>query len=189
MVAAAFTGCEWIQGRSRWKQESGEEHTGIAPGEDAIGDSAEWNTAQFEIDMTNNLQQWRRRVARWMRHRPGPAGVWCAALLTLGALPAMAQPANDNFTDAQMISGASGIIVGSTVGATVEGGEPAHWQLSASGASIWYRWTAPGDGLVSFDTVGSSYDTVLAIYTGADLGSLTLVVNDDDSAGNLRSRM
>ena len=31
------------------------------------------------------------------------------------------------------------------------------------GVSVWYRWTAPMDGFVSVDTVGSDFDTLLAV--------------------------
>ena len=36
---------------------------------------------------------------------------------------------------------------------------------------------------VTFDTVGSSFDTLLAVYTGNGVGTLTLVTNNDDIAG------
>ena len=42
-----------------------------------------------------------------------------------------------------------------------------------AGQSVWFRWTAPNNGLYSFNTEGSDFDTVLAVYTGTSL--LTLI--------------
>ena len=97
---------------------------------------------------------------------------------------AAAAPANDDFANAQVITGATGSVNGTNIGATKELGEPDH-AGNAGGHSIWYTWTAPADGNVAFRTAGSSFDTLLAVYTGAAVGALTLVAaNDDDpSAG------
>ncbi|MDQ3859351.1 MAG: hypothetical protein M3327_13065, partial [Actinomycetota bacterium] len=47
--------------------------------------------------------------------------------------------------------------------------------------TIWYSWTAPADGTYKFDTVGSDFDNVLAVYEGSTLDALDLVrINDDD---------
>jgi hypothetical protein len=40
---------------------------------------------------------------------------------------------------------------------------------------VWYRWTAPASGTVGFDTRGSAFWTVLAVYRGSSVGSLTEV--------------
>jgi subtilisin family serine protease len=57
--------------------------------------------------------------------------------------------------------------------------------LNPGGRDIWYRWTSPSSGLVTFDTGGSTFDTLLGVFTGAneDYGSLrnaTLVTENDD---------
>ena len=49
---------------------------------------------------------------------------------------------------------------------------------------MWWRWTASSSGTATFDTVGSSFDTYLAVYTGGSLSALNLVAQDDDSGGN-----
>ena len=36
------------------------------------------------------------------------------------------------------------------------------------GASVWVKWVAPTTGLETFSTAGSSFDTLLAIYTGTE---------------------
>jgi hypothetical protein len=98
-------------------------------------------------------------------------------------------PANDNFANAQDISGDSGSITGSNVGATKEPCEPNHHNIPG-GASVWYRWTAPIGGNATFDTFGSNFDTVLAVYTGDNLCSLTYIASsDDDPLGGLQSRV
>jgi hypothetical protein len=96
-------------------------------------------------------------------------------ILVTGTAP----PANDNFVNATVISGSSGSISGSTLLATKETGEPDHAGISG-GHSIWYRWTAPASGAFTFFTQGSGFDTLLGIYTGVGVGSLTLVGSDDD---------
>lgn len=88
--------------------------------------------------------------------------------------------ANDYFGAAQVLPGASGAVSGSNVGATKETGEPAH-AGNAGGASLWYSWTAPASGTVDFSTAGSSFDTLLAAYTGSTVGALTPVASNDDA--------
>ncbi|HYN35393.1 MAG TPA: hypothetical protein VEV82_00295, partial [Actinomycetota bacterium] len=51
------------------------------------------------------------------------------------------------------------------------------------GSSVWYRWTPASDRTVTIDTFGSDFDTMLAIYTGANYGSLALVTSNDDLVG------
>ncbi|MCX6873712.1 MAG: hypothetical protein NTW21_07875 [Verrucomicrobia bacterium] len=99
-----------------------------------------------------------------------------------------AGPANDNFADAQLISGLSDWVSGSNMGATFQAGEPSHY-AQAGGRSVWYVWTAPGGGTITFDTIGSGFDTVLAAYSGGSLTSLTPYGSDDDSAGSRMSRV
>ena len=74
-------------------------------------------------------------------------------------------------------------VTASNVLSTKQAGEPAH-AGNAGGASVWFRWTAPADGPVYFDTPGSSFDTLLAVYTGSSLADLKEVAADDDIAYN-----
>ncbi|MGP8200491.1 MAG: beta strand repeat-containing protein [Limisphaerales bacterium] len=48
---------------------------------------------------------------------------------------------------------------------------------------LWYNWTASFSGVISLTTRGSSFDTLLGVYTGSALDSLTTVAEDDDSGG------
>jgi Divergent InlB B-repeat domain len=72
--------------------------------------------------------------------------------------------------------------LGSNRFATKQVGEPDH-AGSSGGASVWFKWTAPRSGPVSVSTCGSSFDTLLAVYTGASFGSFTQVQSNDDGSG------
>jgi hypothetical protein len=85
------------------------------------------------------------------------------------------------------IAGASGLGSGNNVGATRETGETNHVG-KIGGRSVWLRWLAPATGIATFSTRGSSFDTLLAIYTGPDLASLTPVTADEDSGGYFTSQ-
>src|SRR4029077_4737941 len=108
-------------------------------------------------------------------------------LLVSGASP---QAGGDNFTNATTIIGISNTIVGTNLFATREPGEPLHAGKSGSN-SVWYAWT-PGQGnrgIATFSTAGSTFDTLLAVYTGSSLATLTPVASDDDSGGFLASKV
>ncbi len=105
-------------------------------------------------------------------------------MASAGALPALAQsrPANDDVASAMVLQGESGSVVGSNRGATREVGEPEHAGVRG-GASVWWIWQAHGEGHITFDTSGSDFDTVLAVYTGTSLHSLQQVAANDDYDG------
>ncbi len=86
---------------------------------------------------------------------------------------------NDNFANRQLLTGAAGTVNGNNFGATSEGGEPAHAGVGAF-ASVWYSWTAPASGAITIDTIGSDFDTLLALYTGNNLNGLMMVASNDD---------
>ena len=91
-------------------------------------------------------------------------------------------PPNDDFADAEVLSDPSPVTTtGTNVEATREPNEPSHGPGSA--ASVWYSWTAPAAGEVVIQTCGSDYDTLLAVYTGGAIGSLTPVAKNDDDCG------
>jgi len=94
---------------------------------------------------------------------------------------APAAPPNDNFSAAQVISGCAGTTTGTNVGATHESGEPNHLLDGNGGArSIWYQWTAPSSGSAQVTTAGSTFDTVLGVYTGNTVSSVTALSRNDD---------
>jgi hypothetical protein len=104
---------------------------------------------------------------------------------TGSSTPPPPPPDNDNFISAQNIGGCSGNVNGTNVGATKETGEPNHSPDNNGGSkSVWYAWQAPATGTATITTAGSSFDTVLGVYTGASVGSLTSIVKNDDTNAN-----
>ena len=97
-------------------------------------------------------------------------------------------PVNDLFANRILITGTYVAVSGSNIGASMESGEPFHWS-STGGKSAWWTWQAPKSGTVTISTAGSSFDTILAAYTGNSIGGLTLVQNNDDFGGNLTSQV
>lgn len=100
------------------------------------------------------------------------------------APPLPTPPPNDNFANGQTITGCTGSTDGSTFGATSETGEPNHapgdTSADSPGRTIWYFWTPSGSGTTTITTAGSDFDTLLSVYTGDSLGSLTRVGSNDD---------
>ena len=92
--------------------------------------------------------------------------------------PSPTRPTNDMFSNAQTISGPSGRVTGSNVGATDETGEP---EFRSSSSSVWWQWRAPSSGRVTIDTIGSSFDTTLGVYTGTRVDTLTTLGENDDA--------
>lgn len=98
-------------------------------------------------------------------------------------------PQNDAFANAIVISGGSyGSSVINNALATKETGEPNH-NGRTGGKSLWWSWTAPKTGTVTIDTIGSSYDTVMGVYTGTSVNGLSFIASDDDSGGSATSRV
>ncbi|HEX5594083.1 MAG TPA: hypothetical protein VFX35_12145 [Solirubrobacterales bacterium] len=95
------------------------------------------------------------------------------------------RPGNDDFADAQELSSSfpSFGTQGSNRFATAESGEPQH-AGTAGGSSVWFSWTPASDRKIAISTCenpSTDLDTLLAVYTGSSLGSLTPVASDDDS--------
>jgi hypothetical protein len=98
-----------------------------------------------------------------------------------------APPCNDLFANRTLLLGSTATVTNSNANATREASEPNH-AGNAGGKSIWWTWTAPRNGNVMVSTSGSSVDTVLGVYTGSSLTSLSLVAsNDDDPNGGTSS--
>ena len=92
-------------------------------------------------------------------------------------------PANDTFASATLETGSAWSATGTNLDATTETNEPVPAQSGTSpNSSVWWRWTAPATGLFRVSTAGSAIDTVLTIHSGAALGALTAVA-EDQSAG------
>jgi len=88
---------------------------------------------------------------------------------------------NDHFTHSFQLTASTGEVHGTNQGASVENAEPRHADNNG-GASVWWRWVAPATGNVAFTTSGSTFDTLLAVYTGSRVDDLVLVAANDDLA-------
>jgi len=74
----------------------------------------------------------------------------------------------------------------STTGYGTETGEPLTMPVAATG---WVRFTPPISGYYQFDTIGTGFDTGLAVYSGTALTALTLLGSDDNSGGSGTSKL
>ena len=93
-------------------------------------------------------------------------------------------PINTFFSEALPLQGLAGSLSVSTVAAGVEPGQP----LIAGndgGHTVWYTFLAPSDGTLTLSTEGSTFDTLLALFTGSSLTNLTCVSSNDDASTNV----
>jgi|GEM_PF-5453888 len=123
----------------------------------------------------------------------------CSVLFLFTGLASLqaAAPWNDNFSKRTTLTGGltdAIVLNGSSSGATSESGELSHSpDGSTASASVWYSWTPPAGtplgASVTIDTLGSSFDTVLSVSTGATVNGQSDVVapNDDVEQGVLQS--
>jgi uncharacterized delta-60 repeat protein len=106
---------------------------------------------------------------------------------------AVSASAQDSFATAEPITGVFGYVTNDNTGVIPDVGAPSIAGF-APNAPLWYAWTAPQSGVVEMDTIGSSevpfpvlfpnetfpLDTVMAVYTGNSLSSLTQIAANDD---------
>lgn len=98
--------------------------------------------------------------------------------IKLSILP-ISPPANDNFENRIMVSGGFVNIEGANYGASSQNNEHYHCGYSPS-RSVWYQWVAPASGYTMISTEGSSFDTLLGVYTNTTLADLVAVAGSDD---------
>jgi len=129
---------------------------------------------------------------------PNGTGVWVAGEFAAAAAntwgvqvglthQSVLPPANDAFADAQIISGSNPSVSGTTRFATREPSEPDHYtsnppdsDLWVGDHSVWFRWTAPTSGSTTIDTCTANIDSILAVYTGSALTSLSRVADNNN---------
>ena len=95
-------------------------------------------------------------------------------------------PANDDFADFILISGASGSQDFNTAASTAEASEPSsyYWNGPQTQGTVWLKWVCPTTGDYKFEVQtledpGSAQVTYdLAIWTGTALNALTTVVRN-----------
>jgi hypothetical protein len=96
------------------------------------------------------------------------------AAALLGATTADAAPSNDRFAQAQPADPLPFTTTLDTRSATNEAEEPRACPTGPR-RSVWYRFTPPGTTDVQIRTVGTTYRSSVAVFTGTTLPSLSLV--------------
>jgi hypothetical protein len=91
-------------------------------------------------------------------------------------------PANDNFSAALSLDGVKGSLSTNTGGTTIEDGEPSHGCYGPYG-SAWFSFTTESAGSLRLDSTGSTFNNMLAVYSGSTLGGLTQIGFGDDESG------
>jgi hypothetical protein len=94
-------------------------------------------------------------------------------------------PSNDGFASAStlVMNGDTIVVTANNNDATKETGEPNHAD-NAGGKSVWFNFTPGATMYVRINVTQMSFDTLLAVYTGAGVNNLTFVgSNDDCSSG------
>ena len=125
----------------------------------------------------SNTPNVRPRWSRW---------VFVSILAMLASLlstaPAAAKaPVNDDINEAIRVDGAGFTDSQNTSDATYAASDG-----NCGAATVWYSFTPATSGRYLLDTVGSGYDTTLAVFVGAP-GSLRLIdCRDDDLGSNER---
>ena len=137
------------------------------------------------MQMNNTEKSFYKLISQWKS-----VSILLLAVVLLSVSKAGATaPTNDNFANAETVSGMQVHITRSNVGATKETGEPNH-AGNTGGKSVWFKWTAPMSRLMNFSTNRSAgnLNTLLAIYRGTALNNLMPETSSNDIDGvNLKS--
>lgn len=97
-------------------------------------------------------------------------------------------PANDNFASAMNITSTTFTDTKDSSGATTQTNDPAPACsqdpripfVTGISNTIWYKVVPTGSGAANIDTIGSSYDSVLSVWSGTSQTALTAVACNDD---------
>jgi len=112
-------------------------------------------------------------------------------LLTLlwaaGPVAAARPPANDQLRKATVVAQLPFAETVDTTGAKRSPSDPAPSCVFNYGATVFYTITPSESTLVTVDTTGSSYDTVLTVLAVTDAGRAEVACVDDDDGGNLQA--
>jgi hypothetical protein len=99
------------------------------------------------------------------------------ALVSLTAPTALAQPPNDDFANATVITDLPFSTTEDTTQATADPTDPIE---CVNNGSVWFALTPTSNLWIEADTFGSDYNTVLSAWTGTQ-GALSLVACNDDA--------
>jgi IPT/TIG domain-containing protein len=120
---------------------------------------------------------------------PGGGTTVTTATVTLPTFAVVAPaPANNNFASAANITSTNFTDTKDSSGATTQANDPAPPCsqdpripfVTGTSNTIWYKVVPTGSGTANIDTIGSSYDSVLSVWSGTSQTALTLVACNDD---------
>lgn len=98
-----------------------------------------------------------------------------------GSFRSLPHPPGDFFAEPIMLpSSPTFTISNSILGAVAEPFERG-FVTGTARTTIWFRWVAPGTGIMNLNTTGSGFDTVLAVCTGSTLRNLTLLAKNNNA--------
>ncbi|MBX7157879.1 MAG: hypothetical protein K1X66_05790 [Verrucomicrobiae bacterium] len=95
------------------------------------------------------------------------------------------RPINDDFANAQPLSGPTLTTNATTLGASKESSEPQLQPTAPGSASIWWQWSPPTNGSYVVSTEGTGFDSLLGVYTGNSLNALTQILRANNTSSNL----
>jgi hypothetical protein len=98
------------------------------------------------------------------------------------------RPGNDNCAGAPTITTSPYSYSADITQATTSGDPVPSCGNGSREKSVWFQYTPAYDGTVVADTIGTNFDTILSVWTGA-CGAVTAASCDDDSGGSLTSRI
>ncbi|MBI3850123.1 MAG: Ig-like domain-containing protein [Verrucomicrobia bacterium] len=142
-------------------------NNGVAP--DAIANDAIYTANLAVPSSTNDL------TLSFLITAPGKTN--STNIVTYSVVPL---PVNDYFTNATKVPVGGALYLSNNKFATIEPGEPQHAGVTTVAGSLWWNWSPGSTTNVFLDTTGSAIDTVLAVYTGATLGTLHQVAATND---------
>jgi hypothetical protein len=102
--------------------------------------------------------------------------------IVVGGTAAHANPLNDDFANATVISSIPFVQTTDTSGAGNEPGEPDAHVCASVGASIWYSFVAPDNQKLTATTKASRISAVVGVFTGSALDDLQNIGCGDDVA-------
>ena len=94
---------------------------------------------------------------------------------------------NDLFSSARILTTTSGTLADSNTTSSREVGEPT--TFGTTDATRWYVIAPSVNGTLYVNTNSSSFDSVLGVFTGASVSTLTQVAKDDNSGLGLQSAL
>lgn len=96
-------------------------------------------------------------------------------------------PPNDDFAQRARLLFSVNRVLGSNMDASAEMGEPNHVPGFSARKTLWWTWTAPFSGRAMASTRGSTFDTLLGVFVGESLTTLTRVGGNNNESPQVTS--